>query len=84
MTGPRVRDYDALTGREEEVLALVAEGLSNLGIARRLFVTEGAIERHITSIFWKLDLGPHVPQPDVNRRVMAVLKYQGSLREVVA
>ncbi|SDP39341.1 DNA-binding response regulator, NarL/FixJ family, contains REC and HTH domains [Actinacidiphila guanduensis] len=63
----------ALTPKEREVLALMAEGHSNAGIARRLVVTVPAVERHVTGIFMKLDLkqtgsGQH-------RRVLAVLRY---------
>ena len=62
----------SLTGREREVLELMAEGRSNTAIAESLFVTPGAVEKHITSIFAKLDLaaceGDH-------RRVLAVLAY---------
>lgn len=61
-----------LTGREREVLALVAEGRSNAGVARRLWVTEGTIEKHVRSILTKLDL----PETnDDHRRVLAVLTY---------
>ncbi|MDI1462659.1 response regulator transcription factor [Catellatospora sp. KI3] len=61
-----------LSAREREVLALVAEGNSNAAIARRLFVTEAAVGKHIGSILAKLDL----PQTDdTNRRVLAVLAY---------
>lgn len=63
---------DELTGRESEVLALMAQGLSNAGIARRLVVSEGAIEKHISSIFSKLGLEP--AETD-HRRVLAVLTY---------
>lgn len=62
----------ALTAREREVLALMAEGRSNAGIARALFVSEGAIEKYVTAIFAKLDLPPY---PDDHRRVLAVLRY---------
>jgi DNA-binding NarL/FixJ family response regulator len=48
----------ALTHREREVLAAMAEGLSNKGIAAAQFVTEAAVEKHVTSIFHKLDVGP--------------------------
>ncbi len=64
-----------LTGREREVLALMAEGRSNSAIAERLFVTEKAVGKHTTSIFAKLDLQP---AGDDNRRVLAVLAYLNS------
>jgi DNA-binding NarL/FixJ family response regulator len=63
---------DVLTGKERQVLALIAEGRSNAGVAEELVVTVAAVERHITSIFDKLDLRPEAGQ---HRRVMAVLKY---------
>jgi DNA-binding NarL/FixJ family response regulator len=63
---------DALTEREREVLALMAEGRSNAGIARRLWVTEGTVEKHVRSILSKLDL----PEThDDHRRVLATLTY---------
>ena len=73
MVGRRRRDnpLDALTGREREVLALMAEGLSNAGVAARLGVTPAAVEKHVTSVFTKLDLRTERLQ---HRRVMAVLK----------
>jgi len=61
-----------LTGREQEVLALMAEGRSNTAIAESLVVTPGAVEKHITNIFAKLDLGAC---NDDHRRVLAVLAY---------
>ncbi|MCD0451315.1 response regulator transcription factor [Actinocorallia sp. API 0066] len=61
-----------LTPREREVLALMAGGLSNAGIARSLVVGEGAVEKHISSIFGKLGLAP---SPDAHRRVQAVLAH---------
>jgi DNA-binding NarL/FixJ family response regulator len=61
-----------LTPREREVLALMAEGHSNGAIARALMVTEGAVEKHVTSIFAKLGLPPDEEQ---HRRVMAVLTF---------
>ena len=72
----RDRDRDqrlsTLTTREREVLALMAEGHSNAGIAARLVVTEKAVDKHIGNIFAKLDL---YPGEDANRRVLAVLTY---------
>ena len=64
---------DALTPRERAVLALMAEGRSNAGIAERRVVTVPAVERHITGIFTKLDLDPS--DADRHRRVVAVLRY---------
>ena len=61
-----------LSGREREVLALMAEGRSNTAIAQRLFVTEKAVSKHTTSIFTKLNLAP---SEDDNRRVLAVLAF---------
>jgi DNA-binding NarL/FixJ family response regulator len=62
----------ALTPREREVLALMAEGRSNTAIARHLVVSEGAVEKHVGNIFAKLALPP---DEDVNRRVLAVLTF---------
>ncbi|MEW2359208.1 response regulator transcription factor [Spirillospora sp. NPDC029432] len=61
-----------LTARERDVLALMAEGLGNTAIAERLFVTEGAVHKHIRNIFAKLDLPP---TDRADRRVTAVLRY---------
>ncbi|MEU6413924.1 response regulator transcription factor [Microbispora sp. NPDC046933] len=63
---------ERLTARERDVLALMAEGLGNTAISERLFVTEGAVHKHIRSIFAKLDLAP---TDRVDRRVTAVLRY---------
>ena len=63
---------DELTPREREVLGLMAEGRSNSGIAREIVVTEGAVEKHISSILGKLGL-PR--SDDDHRRVLAVLAY---------
>ncbi len=68
----RRHPHDELTPREGEVLSLMAEGLSNAGIAQRLVITEGAVEKHVTSIFTKLGL--EVAETD-HRRVLAVLRY---------
>jgi DNA-binding NarL/FixJ family response regulator len=62
----------ALTPREREVLGLMAEGRSNTAIARKLVVTEGAVEKHVKNIFTKLGLPPDEEQ---HRRVLAVLAY---------
>jgi DNA-binding NarL/FixJ family response regulator len=61
-----------LTPREREVLALIAEGCSNKGVAHRIFVTERAVEKHVTTILSKLGLSS---EPDAHRRVLAVLAY---------
>jgi len=63
---------DNLTPRERDVLALVAEGRSNAGVAQELVVSVAAVERHVTSIFDKLGLHQ---SPEQHRRVLAVLKY---------
>ena len=64
-----------LTGRERDVLALMAEGRSNAAIAQQLFVSEKAVSKHCTSIFAKLDLPPSETD---NRRVLAVLAFLDS------
>jgi serine/threonine-protein kinase PknK len=61
-----------LSSRELEVLALMAEGRSNAGIAHRLWVTEGTVEKHVRSILAKLDL-PETE--DDHRRVLAVITF---------
>ncbi len=64
-----------ITSREREVLALMAEGRTNTGIARRLWVTEGTVEKHVHSIFVKLRL----PETDDDhRRVLAVVTFLGA------
>lgn len=69
----RRRDpLDLLSPRERDVLALMAEGASNAGVARRIFVTEGTVEKHVRSILTKLNL----PESDTeHRRVLAVLRF---------
>jgi len=64
-----------LSTREREVLALMAEGRSNAGIAHRLWVTEGTVEKHVRSILTKLDLAE---TSEDHRRVLAVLKFLGA------
>ena len=74
LLGRRRREdpLQALTPRERQVLGLMAEGRSNAAIAEELVVTERAVEKHVTSIFNKLDLTPTVED---HRRVLAVLAY---------
>ncbi|MEU1272514.1 response regulator transcription factor [Streptomyces sp. NPDC005799] len=70
---------ERLSPRERDVLALMAEGLGNGAIAERLVVTDGAVHKHIRSIFAKLDLAP---TDRVDRRVAAVLRYLEDLRRL--
>lgn len=74
LLGRRRREdpLEVLTAREREVLGLMAEGRSNIAIAENLVVTARAVEKHVTSIFSKLDL---TPAPEDHRRVLAVLTY---------
>jgi DNA-binding NarL/FixJ family response regulator len=74
MLGRRRADnpVERLTDRQREVLALMAEGLSNAGIAQRLVVTEKAVAKHITNIFELLELDPTAQS---HRRVQAVVRY---------
>lgn len=69
---PRASPVDALTPREREVLSLMAQGLGNAAIARRLVLSEGGVEKHTQRIFAKLALDPGSRQ---HRRVTAVLAY---------
>src|SRR6266481_4753946 len=72
----RVRDpLEGLTARERDVLALMAEGRSNSGIARILWLAEGTVEKHVRNIFQKLQLPD---APDDHRRVLAVIAFLGS------
>jgi DNA-binding NarL/FixJ family response regulator len=64
-----------LTPRERQVLALMAEGRSNQAIAAALVVSDGAVEKHVSNVFAKLDLPPAGPD---NRRVLAVLRWLNS------
>ena len=64
----------ALTPREKEVLALMAEGCTNIGISRRLWLNERTVETHVGSIMSKLGL---VSNAEDHRRVLAVLAYLG-------
>ena len=66
----------ALSEREQEVLAAMAEGLSNAAIAARTYASERTVEKHINTIFTKLTLAN---EPDTNRRVKAVLMYLSEL-----
>jgi DNA-binding NarL/FixJ family response regulator len=68
----------ALTPRETDVLRLMAEGRSNAGIAAELYVSEGAVEKHVSSLFTKLALSP--AEQD-HRRVLAVLRYLDGSQE---
>ena len=72
MVGRREEPLSELTEREREVLALMAQGYSNRAIAETIFVSERGVERHVTSIFSKLDLEATGQE---HRRVLAVLRY---------
>jgi len=74
MLGRRQRDQpvDRLSPRELDVLAAMAEGMSNQGIAQALLISQAAVEKHVTSIFQKLELDPAQTE---HRRVLAVLAY---------
>jgi serine/threonine-protein kinase PknK len=72
----RARDpLEGLTARERDVLALMAEGRSNTGIAHSLWIAEGTVEKHVRNIFQKLQLPD---APDDHRRVLAVIAFLGS------
>lgn len=77
MVGRRRRNnpIDSLTTREQQVLSLMAEGLSNSGVAQRLGVTPAAVEKHVSGLFAKLELRT---EPLQHRRVMAVLTLLGA------
>jgi serine/threonine-protein kinase PknK len=66
---------EGLTARERDVLTLMAEGRSNSGIARILWLAEGTVEKHVRNIFQKLQLPD---APDDHRRVLAVIAFLGS------
>jgi DNA-binding NarL/FixJ family response regulator len=68
----RTDTVDALSAREQEVLALMAEGRSNSAIAEALVVSDRAVEKHVANIFLKLDLPPSDAD---HRRVLAVLRF---------
>jgi DNA-binding NarL/FixJ family response regulator len=74
-TRPGRDPFDTLSSREREVLALMAEGRSNAGIARQIWVAESTVEKHVHSILGKLDLPD---SSDDHRRVLAVLAYLSS------
>lgn len=69
---------DRLTAREHDVLALMAQGLSNAGVAEALVVSESAVANHVNSIFAKLDLSA---APNPHRRVLAVLQFLAATQE---
>ena len=75
LLGPGEDRLALLTPREREVLELMAEGRSNSGIAARLTVSDRAVEKHVSNIFWKLDLPAGAED---HRRVLAVLRWTGS------
>lgn len=69
---------DDLTGREKEVLTLMAEGKSNQAIGKTLYLGERTVEAHVRSIFFKFGMPP---EPETHRRVLAVLTYLRSTRK---
>jgi DNA-binding NarL/FixJ family response regulator len=72
LVGSETDALGALTAREREVLSLMAEGLTNNAIARRLVLTERTVEGHIRSVLMKLDLPA---SEDAHRRMLAVITY---------
>jgi DNA-binding NarL/FixJ family response regulator len=68
------KDLKELSNREREILALMAQGKTNAGIAKTLYITEGSVEKHISNILNKLGIDGG---DDTHRRVAAVLKYLG-------
>ncbi len=72
MSGDRGDPLAELTPREREVLGLMAEGLTNAGIGRRLWLTERTVESHVRNVLMKLDLRE---SGDEHRRVLAVLAH---------
>jgi DNA-binding NarL/FixJ family response regulator len=70
----QVDTLERLTPRERDVLGAMAEGLSNNGIAQKLIISDGAVEKHISNVFTKLDLEP---VDTAHRRVLAVLTFLG-------
>jgi DNA-binding NarL/FixJ family response regulator len=72
LVGGEADGLGVLTGREREVLSLMAEGLTNNGIARRLVLTERTVEGHVRNVLMKLDLPE---SDDAHRRVLAVIAY---------
>jgi DNA-binding NarL/FixJ family response regulator len=69
--------FDELTDREHEVLELMAQGLTNAGIAKRLYLSERTVEAHVRHVLMKLDLPE---SEDAHRRVLAVLSHLGSIQ----
>jgi DNA-binding NarL/FixJ family response regulator len=77
VAGSRKTDpFSRLTAREQGVLALMAEGQSSTGIAETLAITSKAVEKHVSSVFARLDLLPDDDQH--SRRVLAVVRYRNS------
>jgi DNA-binding NarL/FixJ family response regulator len=78
VSGPGGSDsFDELTDREHEVLELMAQGLTNAGIAKRLYLSERTVEAHVRHVLMKLDLPE---SEDAHRRVLAVLSHLSSIQ----